>query len=419
MQRKLGPLGLMAIVLLIAGCHLAPMVVDRSPSPEPTDAGRTQATQPATPLPPPTPSEPATVAPTPPGQPAVQPSTTPEACPASPLSTPAAATWRYLLEQQRSGAAVRAVIEGLSAAIAPTGVRAQALAVPGQIAKDPPLFLVTYWPQEEALFAQGHAIFWWQGDVLCGQEWPVSRAGQDPESLPSSVFVAARREVREGRLELGVVYDANAGGSAQMQVFRLLRLENGHWRSLWDGLRDSGRLWKASQTAVSFAPDLGTILVRSSSWQFDDGKGGFFHESNPGPHRYFLDTWQRRGDRYELTSTRVEPSAYATLVEFVYHLSRGEDAEAAKLVTDPALVAQARTLGLQHKPASAGWLIDLNSPEVEQRGPIKIVEGPPVTISFEKRDGAWLIKGIKSSAKGAQSAGQTVSGSESSGAVSS
>ena len=333
----------------------------------------------------PTPRSPATATP--------RPAQTPPAGGAWPLT----AIRANLDEQWQAGASLETMAIGLGQAAAQGGVQVWVLAVPPQGPEQLPMILVAYRMSGRPV-VEGQAILWWQDGELRQHEFsPESGPGGDSEALGSdAVFVDARQQLRDGTLELGVVYDANSGGSAPVQVYRLLRLEEGGWRTLWDGLRDGAGQWKTSHTLASLGSGgtLDMVTVRSSSWQYDDGKGGFFHESNPGPHRYFADTWVRQGDRYELAESRVEPSAYATLVEFVYCLSRGEDAKAARWVTDAALVERARAAGLGWRPGRRPWLIDLESPEVEQRGPIRFVEGPAVTVAFEQRGTEWLISGI-------------------------
>lgn len=322
------------------------------------------------------------------------------------LATPTATVWeplaaieRFLAEQHRAGARPETMVEGLEKGLAGPNVGVRALTVPATVGDELPMILVAY-GQAGGLTAQGHAILWWQRDELRCQPWPVAADPSVRESFgPDTTFLAAHQQVRNGRHELGVVYDANSGGSAQAQVYRLLVLEAGQWRTLWDGRLDSDGRWKFSHAMVSLpgvasgGDALATVELRSSSWQLMDGREGFFHESNPGPHRYFVDTWQRQGDRYVLASSRTEPSAYATVVEFVYRLARGEEQEVAALVLDPQVIERARAVGLDRKPERP-WLINLDSPETETHGPIEIVEGPAVKILCEERGGQWLIKAI-------------------------
>ena len=296
-------------------------------------------------------------------------------------------------------AALVRLAEQIDAGIAPAGYAARALAVPA-VPSGIPVLALTYGYAGQSS-GSGNALAWWQGDELHVQDFPSdSRIGSEWFGQ-DVLFVDGRQQVREDKVELGLVY-THYGGSAPYQSYRLLRLEGERWRTLWDCRRDGGGQWKWSHATANFAAGQGNadvlaaVSVRASSWSYDlQGRGAFFHESNPGPYRWFRDTWVREGDRYRLADSVVEPSAYATLVEFVYLLSQGQDAEARSLVTDPALVAQTKQLGLNVRPQKPSWLIDLSGPEIEQKGPIKIVEGPQVTVSFEQQGGRWLISRLR------------------------
>ena len=308
---------------------------------------------------------------------------------------------RFHLQTRRptDAAALARVAEQLDAWIAPAGYAARALAVPAAPG-GVPVLAIAYGYAGQAQIG-GNALCWWQGDHLYVQDFPSdSRLGSEWFG-PDVVFLAGRQQVREGKFEMGLVY-GNYGGSADAQVYRLLGLTGDRWQTLWEGRRDGGGQWKfrhATVTSVASegnADTLATVRVRASSWGYDlTGRAAFFQEANPGPHRWFQDTWVRESDRYRLANSLVEPSAYATLVESVYLLSRDQDAEAGSLVTDPALVGQAKQLGLNVRPQKPSWLIDLSGPEVEQKGPIKIIEGPQVTVTFVQQGGKWLISDIR------------------------
>ncbi|MEW5935682.1 MAG: hypothetical protein AB1816_19040, partial [Bacillota bacterium] len=72
------------------------------------------------------------------------------------------------------------------------------------------------------------------------------------------------------------------------------------------------------------------------------------------------------------------------------------EARARELVADPALVDEARRLGLVQLPLGLRWMLDFPDPAVETTGPLTIVDGPAagVTVSFVRRGDAWLIAGF-------------------------
>lgn len=96
-------------------------------------------------------------------------------------------------------------------------------------------------------------------------------------------------------------------------------------------------------------------------------------------------------------SAETVPSAYATLVMFLYDLAHGDDAGARALVTDAALVNTARSLGLDGWKGKY-WLLACPNTGGSgcgwDSGPVSFYQGPPVAISFVEQDGQWLISDI-------------------------
>ena len=251
---------------------------------------------------------------------------------------------------------------------------------------------------------QAHGIYWVENGQLKSQVlYSVDAFNHGLDA--SRAALSARLDTGTGadgkaHPELAVVYDGAFGGSGSPQpVFYLWRLEDGCWRAVWRS--DESRRWRNSHGELKFSgTGTGTgaaeFTLASDSWLAADGKEKIFQESNPGPHRRFLDIWQRKGDRYELKEARTLPSAYNTLVELVYNLSTGQEQEAAKLVADPGLVEQAKKSGLVQNPPGQGWVLDLNDPRAEQTGPLTVKSGPAagVTVEFSERDGRWLVSKI-------------------------
>jgi hypothetical protein len=155
----------------------------------------------------------------------------------------------------------------------------------------------------------------------------------------------------------------NACGSGAKQAFLLLELRDTGWKLTWDS--SNSKAGKLSHTKFKFVGEgLDTLEVTGSSWFLDDPKSMTFHESNAGPHRWFVQTWTRHGSAYSLESETLVPSAYNTLVDFVYALRSQDFAAADNLVTNSNLISTARDLGLAD-PFSAdnskrwsGWCDD-------------------------------------------------------------
>ncbi len=246
----------------------------------------------------------------------------------------------------------------------------------------------------------GRHTLLWIGDDEQRTQTLVRLTEVSPGSLHdqnSVVFYAVQRRNASGEREIGVVYDAAAFGSGSpVARFALLRLEEGTWHQVWDSGTEEE--WRGSHGTVEFpSGDLTELVVRSDSWtDGHDELSDVVHESNPGPHRYFVDTWVREGDSYERSSAETVAAPYATFVEFLYALGTGDDAGAQERVTEVGLVVRARSFGLD-RVLDEHWLSTCRSGlECGKSEPITFYQNePPVAVYFEERDGLWLISDIQ------------------------
>ncbi|TYP54229.1 tetratricopeptide repeat protein [Thermosediminibacter litoriperuensis] len=259
-------------------------------------------------------------------------------------------------------------------------------------------------------YVDGHAIFWWEKDELYSQ---VFYSANDDEHGFSPTFTVMDARLSTGRnntVEMGVIYDSATGGSGSpIPAYRLLRLEGGEWKVIWSSSHPAAR-WPNVRSRVSFTGrGLSELTMEGDLWGFKDGKEDIFMESNPGPHRRFEARWVREfgtkgtpegaasGDDYVLMKFNVVPSAYNTLVNFIYALSTADEGEAERWVTGKALIDRAKELKLVQDPLGQKWQIDLSDPSGERRGPIRIISGPAqgVEIRFIEKGGQYLISEIK------------------------
>jgi hypothetical protein len=269
--------------------------------------------------------------------------------------------------------------------LAPTGLHAREVTGP---MPDDLIVLETFEGDGRTL---GQAIIWRTNGELKTQ-FP------GPFQDADSAIIDGVQQRSGDRRELGIVYDATAYGSGSpTAMFVLLRLEGGQWRIVWnaaDHLAD----WRSSHGRVEFPQgDLSELIVRSdSAFVRDDPLSGVLFEANAGPHRGFVDTWVREGDGYVRQSAQTVPSAYATLVEFLYALGTGDDPGARALVTDAALVDTARSLGLDGA-LGKNWNISCDSGDCGvQTGPIGFYgNAPKAEVFFEQRAGRYLISEIR------------------------
>ena len=214
----------------------------------------------------------------------------------------------------------------------------------------------------------------------------------DPNSV---VFYAIQRKATGGERELGVVYDAASFGSrSPVARFALLRLEEGEWRVQWDsGVADG---WRGSHGTVEFSNgDLSELVVRrDSSGEGRDELSAVLYESNSGPHRYFVDTWVREGDTYVRQSAETVAAPYATLVEFLYALSIGDEVGAREQVTEAELATLARDFGMDTAPGQY-WFVNCDNGftcgmDEPMRLNLNRTQGErPGAVYFEGREWRW------------------------------
>lgn len=185
-------------------------------------------------------------------------------------------------------------------------------------------------------------------------------------------------ELPQGR-ELALVWDnAGSGNTPWLEVWR--QGVSG-WRRLWSPPPEQ---WRNSLGTVMLPPEgLAEFVVQSSGFQAADSRSGIIRETKLGPSRQFADRWQRSGDSYVLAEQRTLPSPYASLVEFLYHLERGDREAAGAYVTDPALIDAAVKAGLA-KRRQGGWELDLAA---YTPASIKLIE-PVITFHFAEQPGA-------------------------------
>lgn len=196
-------------------------------------------------------------------------------------------------------------------------------------------------------------------------------------------------------IELGIVFLDGGCGSGPQEEFALMTLEGDQWTLRWNGRNTA--ISDVSHTQVRMiGKGLDALQVTGDSWRMGDTKSQTFHESNPGPHRFFEQTWVRQGFEYIMLAESVTPSAYNTLVEFVYRLSTGDHEGARRLTTDTSLLDTAIQLGLVQDPPGQQWLTNLDTTTV-CCGPIYILEGlsQETLVSFTELAGEWLISGIE------------------------
>jgi hypothetical protein len=233
---------------------------------------------------------------------------------------------------------------------------------------------------------------------------PVDDRLLGPAGFGEKVAAAALARVvsdPEGTLMAVLSSTASCGSGPTMYPI-LFALHDRAWQLAWDPR--GSELATLSDSRADFADAAGVerVHIRGELWDVvGDPAGKICYESHPGPHRFQDQTWTRNGDRYVLSSSSVEPSAYNTLVNFIYRLSTGDDAGAGQLMADPSRLDTAKRLGLPQQPLGQMWTTNLDANTV-CCGPIHILSGPlwrggppqAVVVTFLQRGGDWLIAGV-------------------------
>lgn len=240
----------------------------------------------------------------------------------------------------------------------------------------------------------------------CAQHGMV--AWRDPETLVweaqiipwighISYYRAGRLAVSSGGAELALLQETchtETGRNCHI-ILHLYRLEDRFWQEVWTAeIASEGVQREATWSFVGDGIDI--LSVQSTSVNQDDPRSQIFIESSIGPHRSFLDTWQKQGTAYVRIDRQVRPSAYNTLVEFLYALKTGGNASA--WTSDPGLITLARQLDL----AAIGehpedmWLERPSGGPFPEAGPLTVhFRQQRIIFLFVFRDGQYLLDAIQ------------------------
>ncbi len=159
-----------------------------------------------------------------------------------------------------------------------------------------------------------------------------------------------------GEGELGVGYITLGNDAKTRAHYLLVKWVNGSWYVAWFSDEEPGWWFNAQDATVAVVPDLSALAVvgESSSTTLAFDERGLL-----APRRRFRVEWVRRSDRYVMRPPLdshaarqawlwqvAEPSAYATLVEFIERLQLQDERNASQLVTEPSVMTAAIAFGL-------------------------------------------------------------------------
>lgn len=229
--------------------------------------------------------------------------------------------------------------------------------------------------------------------------WRMGQEGWQQQTFCNieQTLLDARLSSGENGVELVVVVDRCVGATSACPQLLLYQYVDALWVETWSSIDIAA--WQSAHGSVHFPDDgIATILVHSSSWytaeadEVELAKQQIFHEANAGPHRWFSTVWQRHGDGYAPIARFTEPSAYNTLVEFIYALQNGGDT--AIWVSSPWIIAQAREMGVAELPPKLVPVLTEGEAMVTH-GPITIATAEETLVfSFIERSGRILLDQI-------------------------
>lgn len=282
-----------------------------------------------------------------------------------------------------AGTAATDALSSISGCRYPEGTEADAQIASGDL----PVVLVDLRRQ---CFEAVSYIAWWQDGwhLQSAEGFLQADAGSVINGFVASTGDRARVTMLDDAT-LGIIQEnADCGSGAPQEAFLLLKLVDSAWSLVWDS--DSDARTALGHRTIRFSGDgLDRLQIDGDSWRVQDGKN-VFAESNAGPHRYFAQTWVRRGSAYELADSHIQKSPYNTLVEFVYALGNGDVTAALTWVASAELVDRALELGLKDNQAGERWAAVCAG--------VGAQESPPCTIT--NADHSWSVEMVPDDRQG-------------------
>lgn len=224
------------------------------------------------------------------------------------------------------------------------------------------------------------------------------KSGTNLELNPWAVGVNAF-QTYWGQDEVGVHYTTlGSDGIARVHFILAGKVESG-WQAMWSSDEAADWWLNAWGGTLAVEPDLSQLVLvgeaRNTSPAFIEGDGA--------PHRTLKITWIREENQYILSPPIeadrqawlwqvTEPSAYATLVEFIERLRNGDERSANRLIADGAVLTAATDFGLD-LPAREFQVSAYNDSTIlfhDRQGSFVATFKSP-----ELQGAAWLIESLK------------------------
>ncbi len=258
--------------------------------------------------------------------------------------------------------------------------------------------------------SDGYALYWFEGDTLNYKVFKAENVMDSPFPDNMTVISARISKADNGSIEIGAIFDGlgygNGGQSKPCPVYKLLRLEGKDWRVIWSS-PDSGVPqddWQNNHGLIKFSGQgISEFTLEGDSLLYTDGKENILSQTKSGSMRYFKETWSRQGDEYILKKSETIPTAFNTLLEFIYSISKGDEKTALKYVNDKSLINKAKELELVQKMFDGNWPVAYpqgndDKEQMKEATQLIVVTDQEkqirIKVDFVKKDNQSLISGL-------------------------
>lgn len=258
--------------------------------------------------------------------------------------------------------------------------------------------------------SDGYALYWFEGDTLNYKVFKAENVIDSPFPDNMTVISARISKADNGSIEIGAIFDGlgygNGGQSKPCPVYKLLRLEGKDWRVIWSS-PDSGVPqddWQNNHGLIKFSGQgISEFTLEGDSLLYTDGKESILSQTKSGSMRYFKETWSRQGDEYIFKKSETIPTAFNTLLEFIYSISKGDEKTALKYVNDKSLINKAKELELVQKSFDGNWPVAYpqgNDDKEQMKAATQLIvvtdqeKQIRIKVDFVKKDNQFLISGL-------------------------
>lgn len=273
----------------------------------------------------------------------------------------------------------------------------------------PDVYLLSY--STHRGISEGYAVVWWDDNHIRYQVFPIDNLSENGFADSMTVISARVAKGDNNTIEMGAIFDSlgygSGGWAAPRPVYKLLRLKDAKWELLWSSpkVEQPEEKWQNNRGTITFMKkDIGEFVLEGDSLFYTDGKEKILAQTKSGRLRYIQQTWTKSGDKYTLKSSRIAPSTYTTLVEFIYSLSKSDDDTAGRYAVSKELLSEAEESGMLQKSLDKEWWVIYPADTYDQeqmngQSPLVIAidskDRLGIKVDFRNEDGEFLISAIE------------------------